>query len=356
MKQDDYYDLKIILWLILFLVFGIVIITCKPAVNDYVMTVNGPENPGKLGITLEHEHILVDFIGADSTGYFRWNRDSVIEKILPLVLEAKRKGVKTFIDCTPAFLGRDPWLLKKLSGKSGMIFITNTGYYGSGKNKYIPGSFYNENSETIAAKWISEFENGIEKSRVKPGFIKIAVENDSVISQEHRKIVVAAGLTHLKTGMVIASHTGPEHLAFEQLESLRELGVNPSSFIWVHAQRGTMKGVIDAARQGAWISFDNFRHRPSLEPGSTYSTEWYADRILEMRDNGLLNKVLLSHDSGWYQPGKPGGGKINGYTDIFDYLIPELKRRGFTAADIDQIMSKNPAEAFKINIRRTPSP
>lgn len=353
MKQDDYYDLKIILWLILFLVFGIVIITCKPSVNDYVMTVNGPEPPGKLGITLEHEHVLVDFIGADSTGYFRWNRDSVIDKMLPLILDAKKKGVKTFIDCTPEFLGRDPWLLKKLSVKSGMIFITNTGYYGSGKNKYLPDNFYNETSGEIAAKWISEFGSGIEKSGIKPGFIKIAVENDSVISADHRKIVIAAGLTHLKTGMVIASHTGPEHLAFGQLAILKELGVDPSSFIWVHAQRGTMKGVLNAAREGAWISFDNFRNRPSLESGSTYSTGWYADRILEMRDNGLLYKVLLSHDSGWYEPGNPGGGNINGYTDIFDYLIPELKRRGFTAAEIDQIMSRNPAEAFKIKIRST---
>lgn len=353
MKQDDYYDLKIILWLILFLVFGIIIITCKPVSGDYVMTVNGPVNPGELGITLEHEHILVDFIGAGSIGYFRWNRDSVIEKVLPFVLEAKGKGVKSFIDCTPAFLGRDPWLLKEISRKTGMIFITNTGYYGSGKNKYIPDSFFNEDSETLAAKWFSEFQNGIETSGVKPGFIKIAVENDSVISPDNRKIVIAAGLTHLKTGMVIASHTGPEQPAFGQIAILRELGIDPSAFIWVHAQRGTMKGIIDAAQQGAWISLDNVGYRPSLEPGSTNSIEWYADRISEMKKNGLLNKVLLSHDSGWYDPEKPGGGKLNNYTDIFDFLIPELEKREFTVSDIDQIMSKNPAEAFKIKIRKT---
>jgi phosphotriesterase-related protein len=117
-----------------------------------------------------------------------------------------------------------------------------------------------------------------------------------------------------------------------------------------------MKGVIDAARQGTWISFDNIRYRPSLESGAIYSIEWYADRIMEMKDQGLLNKVLLSHDAGWYQPGKPGGGNINSYTDIFDYLVPELKRRGFTTDEINLLLAKNPAEAFKINIRRTPSP
>ncbi len=351
MERDDYYDLKIILWLILFLIFGIIIIGCKQTRRDYIMTVNGPESPGKLSVTLEHEHILVDFIGADSIGYFRWNRDSVIKKVLPLVLKAKEKGLKTFIDCTPEFLGRDPWLLKELSRESGIIFVTNTGYYGSGKNKYIPVSFFNEDAEVIATKWISEFENGIEESGVKPGFIKIAVENDSVISLEHRKIVTAAGLTHLKTGMAIVSHTGPEHLAFGQIDILRKLGVNPSAFIWVHAQRGSMEGIIDAARQGVWISLDNIRNRPGLKPGSDNSIEWYAGRIAEMKKQDLLNKVLLSHDSGWYDPGKPGGGNISGFTDIFDFLIPELLSKGFTQSDIDQIIIKNPAEAFTIKIR-----
>lgn len=352
MEHDDYYDLKIILWLILFLVFGIIIIACKPASRDYIMTVNGPESPGKLGITLEHEHILVDFIGADSTGYFRWNRDSVIEKVLPLVLKAKEKGMKTIIDCTPSFLGRDPWLLRELSRKSGVIFITNTGYYGSGKNKYVPKNFFEKDNETAAAEWISEFEDGIEGSGVKPGFIKIAVENDSVISPEHRKIVTVAGITHLKTGMVIASHTGPEHLAFGQIEILKKLGIDPSAFIWVHAQRGKMESLIEAAQMGAWISLDNVRYRSGLKPGAENSIEWYAGRIAEMKKQGLLSKVLISHDSGWYDPGKPGGGNISGYSDIFDYLIPELRLKGFSQSDIDQILIANPAEAFKIKIRK----
>lgn len=352
MKEDEFDTFKIILWLILFLVFGIIIIACKPQNSDYIMTVNGPESTGKLGITLEHEHILVDFIGAGSTGYSRWNRDSVISRITPFLVKAREKGLRTFIECTPAYLGRDPLLLKELSRRTGIIFITNTGYYGSQKNKFIPESFFSENAEELAEKWISEFLNGIETTGVKPGFIKIAVENDSVISEDHVKLVTAAGLTHLKTGMTIVSHTGPDHLAFGQIERLKELGVDPSAFIWVHAQRGTMEGIIKAAKQGAWISLDNIRYRPDLDSGAPNSIDWYAGRIEAMKNALLLNKVLLSHDSGWYDPSKPGGGDINGYTDIFDYLLPELTRRGFTKADIDQILVKNPAEAFKIKIRK----
>jgi phosphotriesterase-related protein len=352
MEDDDIKILKILVYIIIFLLFGIIIITCKPAPREYIMTVNGPESPGKMGITLEHEHILVDFIGADSTGYFRWNRDSVIEKALPVVLEAKEKGVKTIVECTPAWLGRDPLLLKSLSRMTGVNFITNTGYYGSGKNKYIPESFYNLDAQELAELWINESENGIEETGIKPGFIKIAVDPSDSLSPEHTKIITAAAIAHLKTGLVIASHTGPDNPAFAQINILKEKGVDPSAFIWVHAQSGTIEGNIRAAKDGVWISLDNIRERKNIEPGARNSIDWYADRIAELKKQGLLTRVLISHDSGWYDPAKPGGGTFNGYADIFDFFIPALKAKGLTTDEIDQILVKNPQEAFKIRIRQ----
>jgi len=355
MEKDDFDDLKIILWLILFLVFGIIIIACKPSPREYIMTVNGPESPGKMGLTLEHEHILVDFIGADSTGYFRWNRDSVIEKALPVILKAKEKGVKAIVECTPAWLGRDPLLLKSLSRMTGVNFITNTGYYGSNRNKYIPQSFYNLNAQELADLWINESEYGIEDTGIKPGFIKIAVDPSDSLSPEHIKIITAAGIAHLRTGLVIASHTGPDNPAFAQINILKEKGVSPSAFIWVHAQSGTLEGNIRAAKDGVWISLDNIRERRNITSGAPNSIDWYADRIVELKKQGFLNRVMISHDSGWYDPAKPGGGKFNGYTDIFDFFIPVLKEKGLTSDEIDQILVRNPQEAFKIKVRRLKS-
>jgi len=353
MEEDDNYNLKIILWLILFLVFGIIIITCDTHRDEFIMTVTGPKDPDKLGVTLTHEHILVDFIGADSTGYFRWNRDSVIAKALPTLEKAKDAGVKTFFECTPEYLGRDPLLLKELSHRTGLIFITNTGYYGF-NNKYLPRSFYTSDAAALAEKWTGEFLNGIEGTGIKPGFIKIGVNPADSLSPADQKIITAAALTHLKTGLTIASHTGPEKPAFAQINILKKNGVHPSAFIWVHAGRGTMEGIIEAAKSGAWISFDNIRNRPDLKAGEPFTIEWYASRIAELKKKLLLNKVLLSHDSGWYDPAKPGGGKFVGYTDIFEYLLPALKEKGLTDTDIDQLLIKNPAEAFKIRIRKLP--
>ena len=351
MEMDDFDDFKIILWLVLFLLFGIVIITCKRVPDDVIMTVNGPESPGRMGITLEHEHILVDFIGADSTGYFRWNKDSVIAKALPFVLEAKQSGVKTIIEATPQWLGRDPLMLKSLSRVSGVNFITNTGYYGVRSNFFIPDSIFALDASEIADLWIDEYKNGIEGTGIRPGFIKISVNPDDHLSPEHIKIIKAASIAHLVTGLVIASHTGPDGPAFEQIELLKESGADPSAFIWIHAQSGTIEGNIRAAREGTWISLDNIRKR-NVEPGSPNSIEWYADRISRLRDEGLIDKVLISHDSGWYDPAKPQGGNFNGFTDIFDSLLPALRNKGFTNDDIDQILVKNPGRAYAIRIRK----
>ena len=48
-----------------------------------VMTVNGDIAATSMGITLIHEHFLVDFIGADKINYNRWNKDEVVEKVQP---------------------------------------------------------------------------------------------------------------------------------------------------------------------------------------------------------------------------------------------------------------------------------
>jgi phosphotriesterase-related protein len=239
-----------------------------------------------------------------------------------------------------------------LSRESAVNFITNTGYYGAHENKFIPASFYETDAQELAGLWISEFENGIEDTGIRPGFIKIAVDPADSLSDEHRKIITAAAITHLRTGLVIASHTGPDNPAFAQMEVLKKMQVDPSAFIWVHAQRGSLEGNISAARAGTWISLDNIRKRPDSEPGSPGSLEWYADRIIKLKNEGLLPRVLISHDSGWYDPAKPGGGTFNGFTDIFEAFLPILKEKGFSDEDIDQLLVKNPQEAFVVKVRK----
>lgn len=307
-----------------------------------IVTVTGEIPASAIGKTLHHEHLLVDFIGADSISYERWNKDSVVEKVLPYLLEIKNLGYKTLVECTPAYLGRDPQLMKTLSEKSGIQIITNTGYYSAVGGKFIPKHGFTETAVQLAERWIDEAKNGIEETGIYPGFIKISVEGKP-LEEINSKVVEAACITHKATGLVIMSHTGLAVPAFQQLEILEKYGVSPTAFIWTHAQNEADFGKhIEAARKGVWIAFDNFN------PGQV---EKYVGFAQLMKKEGLLNKLLFSHDAGWYKPGEPNGGDFRGFTDIENLLIPSLEKSGLSQPDIYQIFNANPAEAFKVKFR-----
>lgn len=307
-----------------------------------INTVDGSIPIENMGTTLIHEHFLVDFIGAEKIHQGRWDKTDVVNKILPLLLQAKENGVRTIMDCTPAFLGRDVELLKMLSKQSSLQIITNTGYYGAAGNKYLPSWAYTESAEDLAARWIGEFEDSIESSGVKPGFIKIGVDGER-LSTLHKKLVRAAALTHLKTGLTICSHTGIAALAIEEIAILKDMKIHPSAFTWVHAQAEKDRSLhAKAASMGAWISLDGL---------GWGEIENYADSIHYLKQAKHLNRVLISHDAGWYKPGEPGGGSITGYTDIFTKLVPILRTKGFNNNELRQLLVKNPAEAFGIKVR-----
>ncbi|MDD3787074.1 MAG: hypothetical protein PHO94_00065 [Petrimonas sp.] len=326
------------------LIFTIALLpSCKSQSQGFVMTVNGRIPAQEMGITLTHEHILVDFIGADSVSASRYNVNEVMEKVLPYLQEIKALGCQTFVECTPEYLGRDPQLLKRLSDETQLHILTNTGFYGVRNNKFIPSSFLGKSAEALLEIWIAEWENGIRGTGIKPGFIKIGVDSDS-LSQFHTTLVEAAALTHLQSGLVIASHTGPSLPAFQQMEVLERYGVSPEAFIWVHAQsEKEVEKLSLAAEKGAWISLDYI---------SEGNVDEIASLIRYLDEQGHLSRVLLSHDAGWFDPAKPGGGDFRGFTALFTKLIPTLENSGFTREKINRLLRENPARAFEVKVRR----
>ncbi|KAA0992334.1 phosphotriesterase family protein [Dyadobacter aurulentus] len=313
------------------------------AQNAFINTVDGKIKPAELGPALIHEHVLVDFIGADKISSDRWQHEDVIKKVLPYLLEVKKKGIKSIVECTPAFIGRDVRLLQKLAVASGLKLVTNTGYYGASDNKYLPAWAFTETAEALAARWISEYENGIDGTNVKPGFIKTGV-NSGPLSALHQKLVTAAALTHLKTGLTICSHTGPALPANQEIEILKKLGVDPKAFVWVHAN-GTREEIVNTAKSGCWVSLDGIGDEDK-------SVTANGELILFLKKEGFFNQLLISHDAGWYRPGEPGGGEFRGYTTISDKVIPYLKANGLREKEVQQLMVHNPANAFTVSVRK----
>lgn len=313
----------------------------KPA--EKVQTVNGAIPASALGTTLIHEHFLVDFIGADKTGVNRWNRTAVVKKVLPYLQEVKKAGVRSMFDCTPAFLGRDVLLLRELVAQSGLQLITNTGYYGAVDNKYLPAWAFTESAVQLAERWIGEAKNGIDGTGVRPGFIKISVDAKEPLSAVHQKLVHAAALTHLQTGLTVCSHTGPAVAAFQEIEILKKAGVHPNAFVWVHAQaEKDRQTYVTAAKMGSWVSLDG---------AGWGGLDEYADKLDFLKKEKLLQRVLISHDAGWYKPDEPEAS-FQGYTAIFNELWPLLEEKGFTQGDWEQLMVKNPAAAMSIRVRQ----
>ena len=235
----------------------VLVASCASKNEILINSVTGPVTVSPNEIWLSHEHLLVDFIGADSTDPKKWDHDSVISAVLPYLEELKKHSVKYFVDATPAYLGRDVLLLEKIARKTGLTILTNTGFYGAVNNKYIPAFAFEKTAEELAAIWIREYNDGIDGTPIKPAFIKISVDAADTLDAMDQKLVRAAAITHLQTGMTILSHTGQAKALWPQLKILREMNVSPNAFVWVHAQAEEHKtNYLRAAREGCCIALD----------------------------------------------------------------------------------------------------
>ena len=302
-----------------------------------VQTVTGAVPPDRLGPTLMHEHVLVDFIGADKVSPSRYDREEAFRTILPHLERVRKHGCATLVECTPAYLGRDVTLLQRLSQASGLHIVSNTGYYGAANDKHLPAHAFTESAETLAARWTREFVSGIDGTSIKPGFMKIGVDN-APLSAVDEKLVRAAALTNKATGLPIASHTGTGAAALAELALLADLGVPASAFIWVHAQNERdISTHVRAAQAGAWVEFDGV---------SDASVARHVELVRAMRDAKLLDRVLVSQDAGWYRVGEQRGGAFRGFETLFTAFVPALLGAGLTKADAETLLVDNPRRAL----------
>jgi len=308
-----------------------------------INTVLGPVKAEKLGATLIHEHILVDFIGADKINPDRYDSNEVQKVVLPHLLQLYKAGCRTLVECTPAYLGRDPGLLKQLSKASGLHLITNTGIYGAANDKFVPVFATRESAEDLAHRWTQEFEKGIDQTGVRPGIIKIGIDQGP-LSKIDAKLVQAAAWTHRNTGLSIATHSGDGTAALEAIEILKEARVAPDAFVWVHAQAEDDRNMhLLAAREGAWLEFDGV---------GKDTMEQHRDLICNMKSCNLLSQVLISQDAGWYHVGEASGGSFRSYEFLLDQFVPYLRRAGILRGEIQQLLTDNPRQVLTPKVRK----
>lgn len=318
-----------------------------------VVTVTGEMSAAAMGRTLAHEHVTTDFLGAEKLPAPRYDRDTAVQEIRPHFERLARHGVRTLVECTPAYIGRDVRLLKRLSEATGVRILTNTGYYGAVDNKFLPRHAHTESEEQLAARWLAEWRDGIDGTGIRPGFIKLGT-GAGPLPELHVKLLRAACRVHRETGMTIAMHTGDGEAARHEVRILRAEGIAPSALIWVHAQNDPGPIQIELARAGVWVSLDGYST-------ATRNPERYRNFLVEHRKAGTLGRVLVSHDDGWAVEGEApagaslklfGNGNVEPYRNIFDRLLPDLRRAEMGDPEIRLVLETNPRDAFTVR-RRT---
>ncbi|RPI09468.1 MAG: phosphotriesterase, partial [Acidobacteriales bacterium] len=216
--------------------------------REFLSLAGGAPFAGQSASVLVHEHVLVDFVGADQIRPGRYDRDEVFRIARPKLMELRRLGCRRLLECTPNFLGRDPELLARLSDAARLEIWSNTGLYGAANHKYVPAFARSETAAQLAKRWVAET-----REAWRPRFIKIGV-NRGPLDELDRKLARAAAIASRESGLTIASHTGNGAAAVEQLDIITAERVSPAKFVWVHAQNERDHGLHEKlARAGAWV-------------------------------------------------------------------------------------------------------
>lgn len=276
---------------------------------------------------LVHEHVLVDFVGADKIQPGRYDREEVLRAARPKLEQVRELGCKRLLECTPNFLGRDPALLARLADAVGLEIWSNTGLYGAANHRYVPSFAWTETASQLAGGWVAET-----REPWRPRFIKIGVSSGP-LDELDRKLVRAAAIASRETGLTIASHTPNGAAAIEQLEIIEAERVQPEKFVWVHAQNERNHVIHERiARAGAWVEFDGIGPK---------AADFHLECVRFMADKHLLGRTLISQDSGWYHVGEAGGGDFRGYTYLYSDFLPRLD-----PAHVPVLLWDNPRAAF----------
>ena len=320
------------------------------APTRHVHTVTGPVASSQLGRTLVHEHVLLDFVGAAKLAPGRYSRDEAFAVIRPHLIEAGAAGVTTLVDATPEHLGRDVVLLRRLSASTGVHIVASTGIYAARGEQYVPGYARIETAEQLARRFAREIERGIGATGIRAGVIKTGVnpKSDAPLREIEKKIAKAAALAHLATGAAVECHTDQGHAAIQQLEIFAAAKAPPGAFIWIHAHEEKDHAFrLRVARGGGWVDLDGVRTGRLSNPHT--SLDWHIECLGRLKQAGLLDRVLLSQDAGWFQVGEPRGGPFHPYTFLLMTFLPMMRASGFSDAEIDRLLIRNPAMALAAN-------
>jgi phosphotriesterase-related protein len=299
-----------------------------------IQTVLGPIEPADLGVTLMHEHTLVDaWEWGGRLGY-----DSTVDDEELLVEELacyRDAGGSALVDVTPIGLRRDPSGMRRLAQATGLHIIMGCGWY---RERVYPAYIHELSTNALADMLVKELEEGVEGG-IRPGIIgEIGTERFHVTPAEE-KVFRAAARAQRTTGATVTTHTTHfGDLAHEQMDILMEEGVPPERIVIGHlGERRGVKGELAVAERGVYVEIDHIGRAASAGT----QPEWRRARnVAELVQAGYLERVLISMDICANSLLHWNGG--HGFDYLLTTFVPLLREEGLTGDQIRTILVDNP--------------
>lgn len=301
-----------------------------------LITTLGPKTRAELGTILPHEHIFVDLRQGNPPGFAQADPADVIALMKPEIERAQQAGVTALVECTPVGVGRRADLLKAVSEAAQFPVVVPTGIY---REPWIP-DWAQQASEDALYDWmLGELTSEIEDSGVQAAWIKLSAGDDGITARE-AVILRAAARAGAATEALIGSHTIRGRVVRDQLDIIEANGYRAERYVWIHSQADAYDLNLEMAQRGAWIEYDGIGN-PDWCPD-----DLVLDRVQRLLDAGFGDKILLSHDRGWYDPAQPGGGEPQPFTYLTEVFLPKLSDAGIDDATITQLTQANPFNAW----------
>ena len=283
----------------------------------------------ELGLTLAHEHFIVDLDRIRKDGY-SFILD--VDEVVPEIRKAMDQGIHSAFEVTTNDMGRDVRKLKEISEKTGLNIVCSTGFYLS---EYHPEWLDDASKEEIAEVYIRDLTEGIDGTDIRAGLIAEIASSPKGFVGNERKILEAAGLASKKTGFAVSTHTG-RIAAQETIDILLKEGVEPDRIILGHQDLIDDPGYhLSLLKQGVNIAFDTCG-KTAYMPDETR-----AMNALKLSEAGYADHLVLSNDISRHTYFTSFDGK--GYLAVMGSVVPLMKEYGLPEETIRKFLADNPA-------------
>jgi len=311
-----------------------------------VETVQGAVDAQDLGLTLVHEHVRFRDEAVAEQWPDRYDEQAELDAALEAVNAAKGHGVRTIVDPTAMFGGRDVRFMKHVAEETGVRIVACTGIY---SYDHLPHYFENRDIDAMAEHFVADIQRGIQGTDIKAAFLKCAADAAGV-TERVEKIHRAVARASLQTGASIMAHsmpavaTGPR-----QVEIFQEEGVDMGRVQIAHCgdtdDVGYIEGLIDS---GVYVGLDRYGLEMYLPIDKRNAT------AAELLRRGHAEQLMISQDFcatiDWFPAEAVSAIEASGavrnwsMTLVFEEVVPALREQGVIDDQVfDTVFVQNPA-------------